>query len=165
MPARIEEARDDEVGELARLARVIWTETYPPLIGRPQTEYMLERFQSEAAIAEQRRGGFRYFLLRDADGTAAGYFAVAPAADHLFLSKLYVAAEFRGRGLARLALDQARALAQGLGLGRIELTVNRRNAAAIAAYRRLGFAVAGELVTEIGAGYVMDDFRMEWVWA
>ena len=40
------------------------------------------------------------------------------------------------------------------------LTVNRHNAGSIAFYERMGFAVAGALVQEIGEGFVMDDYRM-----
>ena len=41
------------------------------------------------------------------------------------------------------------------------LTVNKDNAGAIAWYTRMGFKNAGAIVQDIGAGYVMDDYRME----
>lgn len=41
------------------------------------------------------------------------------------------------------------------------LTVNKDNAGAIAWYTRKGFKNAGAIVQDIGAGYVMDDYRME----
>jgi len=53
---------------------------------------------------------------------------------------------------------ERRALAVGAQL--IALNVNRRNPAR-QAYERLGFAITGELVTDIGAGFVIDDYRME----
>ena len=40
------------------------------------------------------------------------------------------------------------------------LNVNKRNTAAIAAYRRNGFAVREEVVVDIGGGFVMDDYVM-----
>ena len=40
------------------------------------------------------------------------------------------------------------------------LTVNRNNAGSIAFYERAGFRKTNELVTDIGAGFVMDDWRM-----
>jgi len=40
------------------------------------------------------------------------------------------------------------------------LTVNKDNADSIAFYRRVGFGIAGSSVTDIGGGFVMDDYRM-----
>ena len=41
------------------------------------------------------------------------------------------------------------------------LTVNRGNAKAIRAYERNGFKVVRTQVTDIGNGFVMDDYVME----
>ena len=43
---------------------------------------------------------------------------------------------------------------------RLILSVNKRNARAIAAYKRNDFAVAESVVTDIGGGFVMDDYIM-----
>ena len=48
-----------------------------------------------------------------------------------------------------------------MGLGKITLTVNKNNAIAIEAYRKMGFENAGSIVTDIGGGFVMDDYKME----
>ena len=47
------------------------------------------------------------------------------------------------------------------GLSMIYLTVNKQNLSSIAVYEKLGFVRARELVTEIGNGFVMDDYVME----
>ena len=41
------------------------------------------------------------------------------------------------------------------------LAVNKRNAAAIAAYRKHGFEIVEAVVKDIGGGFVMDDYIME----
>lgn len=56
-------------------------------------------------------------------------------------------------GLNRLCREQ--------GLVALYLTVNRENAGSIAAYLAMGFRKVREQVTDIGEGYVMDDFIME----
>jgi diamine N-acetyltransferase len=145
---------------VVRLARSIWADYYTPLIGEAQVEYMLEKFQSEAAISDQIRQGFQYFLLRAEDGREVGYFAVVAKARELFLSKLYVATEERRKGYARKAVEFAAGLARAAGLPRITLTVNKRNDPSLTAYRRLGFAVSGAVVTNIGGGFVMDDYQL-----
>jgi RimJ/RimL family protein N-acetyltransferase len=46
------------------------------------------------------------------------------------------------------------------GAHRLILYVNKRNAKAIAAYQRNGFVIAESVVTDIGGGFVMDDYVM-----
>lgn len=150
-----------DIMELNRLAGLVWHEAYASILSRAQIAYMIERFQSVRAITEQiALEGYRYFLLLDG-GFNAGYFGVRAEEDALFLSKVYVLAQYRRRGLLREAVDRCRSLAREAGVGRIRLTVNRHNAAARAAYEALGFAVVRDTVTDIGHGYVMDDHVME----
>lgn len=80
--------------------------------------------------------------------------------DFLFLSKLYLAAEVRGLGLASLVLAVLKEEAKA-GTGRIQLTVNRFNADSIAVYQKWGFVTLREEKTPIGGGYFMDDYIME----
>jgi hypothetical protein len=44
---------------------------------------------------------------------------------------------------------------------RLRLRVNKRNAAAIRSYLRSGFVFQEDVVTDIGSGFVMDDYVME----
>jgi RimJ/RimL family protein N-acetyltransferase len=46
------------------------------------------------------------------------------------------------------------------GARHLELRVKRQNRKAIRAYERAGFVVIQTLVTDIGSGFVMDDFLM-----
>ena len=50
--------------------------------------------------------------------------------------------------------------ARALGITTIWLTVNRHNTIATAAYEKMGFEKQGTLLTYIGNGFVMDDFKM-----
>jgi ribosomal protein S18 acetylase RimI-like enzyme len=51
-------------------------------------------------------------------------------------------------------------IAQAQGCDLITLTVNKHNAQTLAIYQRLGFTVEDAIVTDIGGGFVMDDFRL-----
>lgn len=150
-----------EIASVAELAREIWYEYYPPLIGRAQVDYMVSKFQSPQAIARQLEEGYEYFLIHR-DGRPAGYFAVLAKREEqsLFLSKLYVLQCDRGSGTGRQALGFIEQLARDRGLKLLWLTVNKGNPA-VKAYERLGFRIAADLVMDIGGGFVMDDFRME----
>lgn len=151
----------EDLATVAHLAHEIWPEHYVPIIGRAQVDYMVPRFQSTTAIAGQQASGLRYYLLRSAN-LPVGYFAIEPqpAAGHMFLSKLYLLKAWRGQGLARHALEFIEAECRREGLPILSLTVNKLNPA-VAAYERLGFINVADVVTDIGAGFVMDDYRME----
>jgi GNAT superfamily N-acetyltransferase len=147
-----------QIAEVAGLARDIWTAHYTPIIGSAQVEYMLERFQSEEAIARQiAEEGYEYYL-----APGAGYFALVPdrAAGRVLLSKIYVREDRRGTGLGRAMAAQAEARCAELGCRELWLTVNKHNAGSIAFYERMGFRKTNAVVTDIGAGFVMDDWRM-----
>ena len=151
----------NELEELVPVIAEIWREYYRPLIGAEQVEYMLERFQSLDAVMRQIAGEhYRYFGIF-CDGQLAGYYAEQPSGDgRVFLSKFYVAAKFRGRGLGRQMLDHLIADARASGADTIWLTVNKQNGT-VDIYYKLGFIITEEIVTDIGSGFVMDDYKME----
>ena len=82
------------------------------------------------------------------------------AGKSVLLSKIYVKEDRRGTGLGRALVEFAEKRAGELGCRELWLTVNRRNAGSIAFYERMGFRKTDELVTDIGGGFVMDDWRM-----
>jgi GNAT superfamily N-acetyltransferase len=59
----------------------------------------------------------------------------------MMIREIAVDEAWRGRGVARALLDAAAILAGNTGLPRLTLTVNEANTGALAAYRRLGFAL------------------------
>lgn len=152
----------DRADELAELAKSIWTEHYTPIIGLAQVNYMLDKFQSAGRIlADIGENGYRYFIAYDGE-KQVGYCGIKPDYESggLLLSKLYVEKNSRGRGIARRMLEKAVAIARENRLGHIWLTVNKHNVNSIEIYKKLGFAIVEELVTDIGEGFVMDDYKM-----
>lgn len=156
---------DAQIATVAQLAGEIWPEHYLSIIGQAQVDYMLARFQSSAAIAEQIQSGCEYFLLIRGQQNL-GYAAVSVERDSasLFVSKLYLLRAVRGQGLGRAAMNALARLAVARGLNRLWLTVNKHNPARLA-YLRMGFVTVADVVADIGGGYVMDDFKMEWTLA
>lgn len=151
---------EDQIETIERLAVEIWSQHFIPIIGKAQVDYMLEKFQSKAAISEQIENGYLYFLFGDRNQNI-GYMAVLPQAERLFLSKLYIVSSERGKGYGRKAIAFLEKLAIENGACRISLTVNRHNSDTIKAYESLGFQNVGTVVQDIGGGFVMDDYQME----
>ena len=150
----------EDVQIIEALAREIWTEHYTPIIGAEQVSYMLQHFQSRSAIEADLENGYVYSIVT-LGGEPCGYSAVRPDPDGLFLSKLYVREAARGQGIARAMLNAAEAAAREAGTARIWLTCNKYNTASLAAYGRIGFVRTADIVTDIGGGFVMDDYVME----
>ena len=149
-----------DVRRLAKVAKIVWREANTAFCTPEQVEYMIERYQSVEAIMGQLVHGYRYFLMEE-DGEILGYFGVQPQGDRLFLSKFYILAENRGRGLFSVGLDVMREVCHEGAMSAIYLTVNRNNRHAYEVYLHKGFKVIAEECADIGMGFVMDDYIME----
>lgn len=154
---------DSELREVAELAEKIWHECFPSIISEGQIDYMVEKFQSYNAMTKQlSEQNYTYFAVRE-DGELCGYIGAKPeSGERYFLSKLYLRKDKRGRKIASQMLGRVFDEAQKSGKSKVYLTVNKHNDQAIAVYKAKGFIVADTAVTDIGNGYVMDDYIMEY---
>lgn len=150
---------------LAALASEIWHEYWPALIGDAQTDYMVENFQSlEAIERDMREHAYEYWFMRaEDDGRIAGYTGgrVEPETNRFFISKIYLRAEERGHGFASQTIRFYEDLCRARGLAALYLTVNKHNDLGVRAYRGKGFETIDSVETDIGQGFIMDDFIME----
>jgi ribosomal protein S18 acetylase RimI-like enzyme len=90
-----------------------------------------------------------------------GYLSFNKRNEELFLSKIYVLKESRGKGIGRKAMEFVTSVAKVSKCTKVALTVNRFNQNSIRAYESAGFEKKGELVQDIGNSFVMDDYLME----
>lgn len=152
---------ENEIKDVAALASSIWHEYFPCILTEGQIDYMVEQFQSEHAMLSQIHDkGYRYAYIED-DGEVKGYTAICPEGKKLFISKLYLKKEERGRGYGSAAIQRIIEYAKENNHSFIYLTVNKYNDKAIKAYERNGFEKIQSICTDIGDGYVMDDYVME----
>ena len=93
----------------------------------------------------------------------AGYIGLSGKQDYLFLSKLYLKKDYRHKGLGKEAFNFIKQFALNNGYNKIRLTVNKYNENTINAYNKWGFKTIDSVVTNIGNGFVMDDYIMEYV--
>ena len=71
MPDLVEVYTDEQIEQVTELARRIWNQHYPMIIGQSQVDYMVERFQSSEAIRKQIKDGYQYFLIQSGQTLAA----------------------------------------------------------------------------------------------
>lgn len=150
----------DDIEIIAELAHKIWNEHYVPIIGEEQVTYMVENFQSTEAISAQiKEDSLEYYIINHSF-EPSGYIGIKPSGDELFLSKFYVIENKRGKGLGKRGIEFVRNRAKELEKRSISLTVNKENIDSIKAYEKMGFKNIGAIVTDIGNGFVMDDYVM-----
>lgn len=151
--------------ETAQLAGQIWREYFPGIISPQQVEYMVEQFQSLPAMERQiQTQGYTYYQIRLGE-EVLGYTGVCPEEDGLFLSKLYLKKENRHKGYAGAAFRELVKLCGEKGYRFIRLTCNKKNTHSLEVYRHWGFVQTDAVQTDIGNGFVMDDYVMTYTLA
>lgn len=161
---KIEAVSTPEQIELTvRLAKEIWQQHYLSIIGQAQVDYMLDKFQSPAAIQQQIESGYLYFLANH-NLRHSGYLALVPdpQQSRLMISKIYVDTNARGVGIGKTMFEYTKQQAREMGLKTIWLTVNIHNNESINWYIKQGFNKIDEMKADIGNGYFMDDYILEY---
>jgi GNAT superfamily N-acetyltransferase len=141
------------------LARRIVPAFYEAFFAVETAEYLVESGHTAAALAAQAERGSRHFII-ECDGAAVGYFSLKAEGPVMLLSHFYMLAEWRGRGLGKMAMAFIDEAARDWGVERIELLVLRKNGGAVGMYTRSGFEVAEEVLTRLGDGAVLEDYLM-----
>ena len=152
---------DARLAEARAVAEKTWPRTYAGIIPAEQISYMVERMYSPETIRRDTAAGTPFFLVV-ADGRTAGVCSAdlgrRDADGGAELHKLYTLPQYWGRGVGRWILDELSRRCREAGASSVWLRVNKRNERAQKAYRAAGFAKERALVTDIGGGFVMDDF-------
>lgn len=156
---------------LAEIAGEIWRGYWPTIIGEEQTEYMVEKFQSYKAIKKyMAKHDYEYWFLvateNDYDGPKKNVVGFTGGRSEtgsyrFFISKIYLHPEARGHGYARRVIEFYEDLCFARGHQAMYLTVNKQNDLGIRAYKGTGFETIEAVETDIGHGFVMDDYVME----
>ena len=156
---RFDRAGSADIPRLRALAEVIWHASYASLLPAGQIGFMLAWMYAPERIAAEISAGMVWEIV-GCGGREIGYLAweFAPGTTNSKLHKLYLLPECQGRGLGQSCLRHVMGAAREAGALAIELGVNKRNARALKAYHRAGFETVDAVCTDIGGGFVMDDF-------
>jgi len=151
---------------IQRLAHTIWPPTFADILSPEQIDYMLDLMYSIEAISRQVAEGQVFHLLYpvEAPTTAGPVGYLSHQIDYLpgvaKIHKIYLLPGVQGRGYGRALIEYAEKIARRAGQRRLRLDVNYHNPA-IAFYEHLGFNKLDRHDTDIGNGYLMEDWRME----
>lgn len=145
----------EDIRKISKMAKNIWHEAYKEMISLEQIDYMLDKFLSVQAIKEQINDHYDYFILRS--DKPAGFAAIMQKENEIFISKLYVYKEYRGKGLTTTFINYLKTFEKP-----IYLTVNKTNLKAVLLYERLGFKITESVISDIGMGFVMDDYVLRY---
>ena len=145
----------------SKFAQRVFKEYYNDLIGPDQAEYMADLFLSATAIKDLMDQGAVFKLVVE-DERILGFYECKKEENRVFLSKLYVDKPYRGNGIGKMMFEDLLDYTRSNGLNKIYLTVNKYNTPSYNIYLHLGFKVIDAVENDIGQGYIMDDYIMEY---
>lgn len=152
---------EKQIEILAQVANIVWHDAFKEILTLEQIEYMIEKFQSFNALSQAiNKNNYEYYFIKSANDVL-GYTGLHEEDGKLFLSKLYILKEYRGKSISSKTFEFIESLAKERKLKSVWLTVNRNNNHAIDVYKHKGFIVTKKQVADIGNGFVMDDFVFE----
>ena len=160
---KITKATIENIPLIKEIAEKSWRKHYPGILSNEQIEYMLEQMYSETELKNHfENPNYHYYLLSDNENFLGIMgFENHYQKDTTKLHRIYLLEEAKGKGLGKDALQFLKEQAKNSDDERIILNVNKQNPSYYF-YVSQGFKVYEEGVFEIGNGYVMDDYLMEY---
>lgn len=157
------EATTKDIPLLQQLAREIWYAHYPSIISLQQIEYMLNRMYGAETIDRELTEEYQWRIIQH-EGQPVGFlsFHFEQQPRKVKLHKLYVLPTYHKKGIGREALQYVIDYAMQMNATAVYLTVNKKNEKAIAAYLKAGFHIERSEIFDIGQGFFMDDYVMQY---
>ncbi|MET3038128.1 GNAT family N-acetyltransferase [Chryseobacterium sp. NRRL B-14859] len=159
-------ATEKDIPLIQDLARRSWEKAYAEILSKEQMEYMLSEMYSDTEIAGHLQNPhYHYYLIQDENNASYEGFI---GYEHHYednatkLHRIYLVPESKGKGFGKEALLFLNQKVRESGNERIILNVNKYNSAK-KFYESQGYRVYGEGVFDIGNGFVMDDYLMEFL--
>lgn len=159
----IKEASEKDIVLIQQLARKSWEKAYRGIISDEQIEYMLGTMYSAQELHHHftENPHYHYFIIYENE-TPLGFVGY----EHHYepqttkLHRIYLIPEAQGKGLGKAGIEHVKKSAALHGDHTVILNVNKANHAQ-KVYESQGFTVRDSLVLDIGSGFVMDDYVME----
>lgn len=155
-------ATENDIPLIQNLAEKSWNSAYSKILSKDQIEYMLREMYSVEEISNHLKNANYFYYLILQDEIPAGFigFEFHYEKNTTKLHRIYLLEEFKGKGLGKKGLEFLKEKVQESSDQRIILNVNKDNPAK-KIYESQGFQVYHEEVFDIGNGFVMDDYLLE----
>lgn len=157
-------ATAEDISVIQAVAKKSWETAYRDILTAAQISYMLtEMYATEEIAAQMKNPDYLYFLMMD-EGRTIGFMGY----EHHYepnttkLHRLYLLPEAQGKGAGKLALTFLKEKTAETSDRRIILNVNKQNPAR-KVYESQKFKIFDEAIIDIGNGFVMDDYVMEYL--
>ena len=154
-----------DIETIREIAQKTWFDTYEPILGKQQPQYMFDLIYSPEGLEEQLNAG-QIFVIQCISNDKENDLPVAFASYSIKdeekkiykLNKLYLNPDLQGGGLGKKLLIEVEKQVKEIGGEWLDLNVNRSNKAK-QFYERMGFEIISEEDIPIGE-YFMNDYVM-----
>ncbi len=147
---------------IRELTMQVWPQTYTPIVGESQVNYMLDRFYSADALTQQMTVHQHYFIIGYEEGIPAAFASYSEIGPFVYkLHKLYIVSGMQGKGLGKVMVDYIVEDVRRIGGRKLRLNVNIYNDSAKSFYDKYGFVQLHDEDIDIGGGYFMNDHVLQ----
>jgi GNAT superfamily N-acetyltransferase len=160
----LQKAKEKDIPLIQELAEKSWRANYPGILSYEQIDYMLDLMYAEKEIKLQfQNPNYHYFLILNEENSPVGIMVFENSYEPKTtkLHRIYLLKGTKGKGYGKFAIQFLKNEIEKLGDNRIILNVNKENPA-LEFYQSQGFKTYNEGIFEIGNGFVMDDYLMEY---
>jgi N-acetylglutamate synthase-like GNAT family acetyltransferase len=157
----IRKATPADIPAIRQIAFDTWPSTYGSILSQEQIDYMLSWMYSFETLQKQMQEGHQFYIA-ELSNTTLGFAGMSRESNTKFkLHKLYVVPTTQKTGAGKALLQQVIEFARDNGGTQLILQVNRHNNAKVF-YEKQGFTVLEEVKLDIGNGFFMDDYIMQY---
>ena len=153
----------NEMVVVREIAQITWPITYREILSSEQLDYMFEWMYNLETLQNQVEEGQLFYVLKE-NGKPLGFIGIelfSSKKNDLKIQKIYVLPDAQGKGVGKKLIEKAIEIAQEKGIEQVILNVNRFNKA-VSFYQKLGFKISSEVNIDIGKGYLMEDYIMNY---
>jgi ribosomal protein S18 acetylase RimI-like enzyme len=159
----LRKAKEDDIEIIMDIAAATWPSTYLDIIGQAQIDYMLDKMYNKGELLKQFMEGHIFLIAEEGENQFgfAGYSIIGHDARIYKLHKLYVLPSAHGKGVGKILINEVFNQVKDAGGSALQLNVNKHNKAKDF-YLKGGFTIKESVKLDIGEGYFMDDYVMEY---
>ena len=160
----LQKATEKDIPLIQELAEKSWRANYPGILSAKQIDFMLDLMYSEKEIKSQfENPNYHYYFILNEENDRVGIMGFENSYEPKTtkLHRIYLLKETKGKGLGKFALQFLKKEVEKLGDNRIILNVSKENPA-LDFYKSQNYKVYREGIFEIGNGFVMDDYLLEY---